>query len=165
MPKLQFGGEATVARSNRASAGGCINFIRETDGEDLILYRRPGYTEVTTVGAKQHRDAIVANDIAYMVVGGDFYSLSYDSSTDTYTDTFLGSLQTISGHLSMSFDGTYVCMVDGQYLYTYNIDTTTFARHTDTDLFTAPTSIVFSDGFHFINDPVAGQIATHATAY
>lgn len=160
MPKVAFGIAPTVARSKRASAGGCVNFIREQDGNDLILYRRPGYTSVTTVGTNQHRGALNAAGVAYMVVGGDFYSMTSD-----YTSTFIGSLQTVSGHVSMSFDGTYVCIVDGEHLYTYNIETTTFTRHADTDIFDSPTSIEFSDGFHFINDPVTGQIATHEVAY
>lgn len=160
MPDIPFGVTPTRARSNRASAGGCINFVRESDGNSLVLYRRPGFTSKATVGSGPMRGAINANGTAYMVSRGDLYSMDSD-----YSATFIGSLQTISGIVSMSWDGTYVVIVDGSYVYTYNTDSAVFARNTDTDILSNPTHVAFSDGFHFINDPVTGQIATHESSY
>ena len=160
MPKIAFGVQSSSARSKRESAGGCVNFIREYDGENLVLYRRPGFTSKTTLGDGPTRGAINANGTAYVVTGGDIYSM--DTS---YLGTYLGSLQTTSGRVSMSWDGQYVVVVDGSFVYTYDAASDVWTRNLDTDIFSNPTHVAFSDGFHFINDPVTGQIMTHETAY
>jgi len=160
MPKVNFGTKPTRARSKRSSAGGCVNFIREVDGDSIVLYRRPGFSSQGTVGSGVGRGAIVAAGTAYIVNANEFYSM--DAS---YNETFIGNLQTRSGNVSMSFDGTFIVIVDGQDLYTYNTEHAVFTRHNDPDIFTNPTHVTFSDGFHFINDPETGQIMTHASSY
>lgn len=160
MSRINFGTSATPARSNRATAGGCVNFIREYIGEQLSLYRRPGHTSVANVGTGGTRGAKEVSGSAYVVVANGVYKIDSD-----YNDTFLGNLQSRSGQVSMSWDGTYLVIVDGIALYTYNSDTGVYLRHTDADILANPTHVAFSDGYHFIVNGTTGQIATHEISY
>lgn len=158
--RINFGAQATPARANRAGAGGCVNFIREVIGEDLTLYRRPGFSSVASFGTGGHRSALEAEGSAFIVVGNALYKM--DSS---YNETFLGNLQTLSGHVSMSWDGQYLVLVDGAYLYVYNDTGASFTRVTNASAPTAPTHTVFSDGYHFLINGTNGEIYTHENAY
>jgi hypothetical protein len=155
--KLLFGAKALQARSKRASSGACSNFIREVEGENYTLVGRPGLElKATLVTNSGVRGMIEAKGKLYVATSDKFYEINR-----YWTATNKGTISTLTSRVSMSFDGTYICMVDGLYVYTYNIDTATFTKQTDTDIISNPTHTVYSDGFHFINDSDAGTIATH----
>ena len=158
--RLLFGIKALQSRSKRASSGACSNLIREMEGDAFTLVGRPGFLEKEELGSGPVRGLIEAKGKLYAVSNDGFYEIDTN-----WIGTNKGTLGTTGGRVTMSFDGTYICVVDGTYLYTYSIDTKVFARNTDTDIISNPTHTVFSDGFHFINDSDAGTIATHETAY
>ena len=154
--KLIFGAKALQSRSKRASAGSCSNFIREVEGDSFTLVGRPGYTEKVEVGNGPIRGLIEARDNLYVVSNDDFYVVDSD-----WVASIKGTLGTTGGHVSMSFDGDYICVVDGSYVYTYDIENAVFVKNTDTDIISNPTHTSLLHGFHFINNSETGTIATH----
>ena len=86
-----------------------------------------------------------ANGNLYCVYGEKFYFVS-----SAFAKTEYGSLSTSSGPVSISDNGTHVVIVDGQYGYTFNMETSVFAQITDPDFYPAD-QVTFLDGYFIFN--------------
>lgn len=87
----------------------------------------------------------------FAVGGGKFYEVG---STGTVTER--GVLLTSSGFVSISDNGSQVCLVDGDYGYIFTLGTNAFAQITDPD-FAGADTVDFIDGYFLFNTPNTQQ--------
>ena len=111
-----------------------------------FLLRCPGLRLVATVGGGPIRGLWVTNGVAYVVSGGEFYSL-----TTSWTATLLGTVSG-TGPVSMADNGTQIFIACNPLSYIYNTSTAVFAQITDPD-FPGAGSVGYLDGYFVFNEP------------
>ena len=125
MPDFGFVGPSYEAPSIYQDAQECINFRPEIDplkqpGQYgvIALYPTPGLVTKVTLNYDEVRGMRNVSGGQYMVVvcGGDVYVLNA-----TLTPTRIGSLNTSTGIVGITDNGTNVYIVDGAYRYTWRI--------------------------------------------
>jgi len=125
MPDFGFVGPSYEAPSIYQDAQECINFRPEIDplkqpGQYgvIALYPTPGLVTKVTLNYAEVRGMRNVSGGQYMVVvcGGDVYVLN-----STLTPTRIGSLNTSTGIVGITDNGTNVYIVDGAYRYTWRI--------------------------------------------
>lgn len=120
--------------------------------EVAALMPTPGLTELLELATSPLRATYTDSTGQLFAVGGNkFYSVS-----DAWVATELGTLSTNTGPVSFADNGEHVMFVDGDYGYTWTIDTATFAQITDED-FLGADHVAFLDGYFIINNPGTGQ--------
>jgi hypothetical protein len=127
------------------------------DGEKAPYYLAPtpGLTEkkaATSYGSAVCRGSISVNDVIYSVHGNKLYS-----TNASYTVTNRGTINTSSGPVSMAWNGTEICLVDGTDGWTYNVGTNTLTEITDADFPSSPTTVTFLAGRFIVNKGGTGQ--------
>ena len=147
-------GGSYVARSVNAADNRMINLFPEAVPEGSggkeggFLLRCPGLRLLATVGSGPIRGLWVTNGVAYVVSGGEFYSL-----TTSYTATLLGTV-TGTGPVSLADNGTQIFIACNPDAYIYNVNTAVFAQITDTD-FPGAGSVGYLDGYFVFNEPAS----------
>ena len=123
--------------------------IDQKEGKAIrYVVNTPGLTEVgQPVSGVEVRGMIVVGSVLYAVCGDSLYSI-----TTGWVATDVGELNTDSGYVCMTEDGSYVAISDGTYGYTYNIGTDTFADITDAD-YVGGGSMTFQDGYFTSSEP------------
>ncbi len=148
-----FIGPSYTSQSRNVDCQNCVNLYLEMhplgtgkEKEPAALFGTPGLRLLLTLGEGPVRGAWRAsNDQFFMVGGTKLYRIS-----STWVATELGTLNTATGPVSFSDNGTYVIMVDGTNGYTWNVDTSTFAQITDGEFLTAD-QVTFLDGYFLFN--------------
>lgn len=162
--KLPFIGQGAIGRSEFVNSEELINLYPEIDKTSkaiLSLHNCPGLDLELTLGAGPSRASLVHDVLCFWVSGDRFYRIN-----QVLGAVLVGTINTNSGFVSLSTDGTYVLIIDaeGQQGWTYNISTEAFAQITDADFPTRPTvSAVVSGNFlvldgttqrvHYATDP------------
>lgn len=138
----------------------CINLypeINETgrgkENEVASLVGTPGLSLLlTTAAAGPIRGTHAAsNGQAFVVSANKLYRIS-----SAWVATELGTLSSTTGPVSMADNGTYLMIVDGDFGYTWNINTSTFATISDPD-FPGADQVTYQDGYFIFNWPATGK--------
>jgi hypothetical protein len=148
-----FIGPSYTLQSVNVDCQRCVNLYPEInelgtgkEREVAALVPTPGLRLLVTVGSGPIRGIWRAsNDELFVVSANKLYRVS-----SAWAATELGSLNTSTGFVSMSDNGTYVVLVDGTDGYTWNIETDTFAEITDPDFLPAD-QVTYQDGYFIFN--------------
>lgn len=136
MGQISFLGPTYQSRSPNIAADRSVNFYPEINPADaksvIALVGTPGTTLFATPSASPIRGMHVYNDVLYVVVGSNLYSVSINGAISAS----LGTLTTSSGPVymanngvkSLGVGGDQLAIVDGAHLYIYNISTTAFTQ-------------------------------------
>lgn len=167
MPEMGFVGASYVARSIYQDDQECINWYPETDPTKLsrdpasphqrgvtALYPTPGLTVKTTLAANElGRGTYTRSDggVMYAVSGYKLYSI--DSS---FTASEIATLNSNSGPVSMTDNGTSLYLCDGTTRYYYTWATATFAVAND-GAFTGASRVDIVDTYCIYNRPGTNQ--------
>lgn len=155
MARYPLFGIGQTGKSPQVTAQRRINVYLEPrpDGERgrFSIHQRPGLVYWTDFGTTPVRGMHEIGDLLYVVHRDKLYEVNNAKQV-----TELGILDTFSGQVSMSDNGTQLIVVDGQSGYIYNIDTASFQKITDTDFVTADT-VVFQGGRFIVNRNGTGQ--------
>lgn len=151
---FEFVGDAYRARSLKANASQTINYYPEGDKNITALYGTPGLVSRAT-GTGQVRGALVYGDLAYIVMGSKFYSMSAG-----YTLTELGTLNTSSGHVTLKTNGLVIVLVDDLFGYTFDYTTLAFAAITDPDFNPNPVAMDVLDGIFIVVEGLSQRFWT-----
>ena len=127
-------------------------FSAQKDRTSVAIYGTPGLELFADKGDTPWRGLRVFGDYIYGVHRGTFYSIN-----NAGTITSIGTLGTTSGRVDMTDDGTYIVMVDGSEIYTYNTSTTTFAAVSDADRPASPNTCIFQAGRILTDEDGTGQ--------
>jgi len=115
------------------------------------LVATPGLNLFASV-AGAIRGAEQMGSLSYFVSAGTLYELNSAGST-----TSRGTLNTTSGRVSMSNNGTQLMIVDGTNGYIYTPSTTTFAQIGDADFPNGCQFVDFLDGFFIVENADTNQ--------
>lgn len=148
-----FIGPSYQSQSVSVDNQSCVNWYLEVnplgtgkEREVACLLPTPGLTLLAQLGGSPIRALYTSQTgILFAVAGNKFYSI--DSS---WVATERGSLNTTSGPVSMSDNGTYVVFVDGSEGFSWNMDTNTYAQITDVDFYPAD-RVTYQDGYFIFN--------------
>jgi hypothetical protein len=131
-----FIGASYTLRSVNVDCQRCVNLYPEIDevqtgkaGEVAALQSTPGLTLLATIGTSgAYRGAHVAgNGVLYVVIGNTLYSVSI-----SWNATALGTLLTSIGMVSIDDNtASILCVVDGEYGYSWDWASSTFTQITD----------------------------------
>jgi len=94
---------------------------RDPDRSFITAYGTPGYTLFVAFGDTPHRGIISVNNLMYVVHRGTLYSIN-----NAAVKTTLGTLNTASGRVDITYNGTEIFIVDGTNGYIYNTTYNTF---------------------------------------
>lgn len=120
---------------------------REQDKAKLVYYGTPGLDLFTAAfGDTPHRGWIEIGSLFYTVHRGTFYEVNNSAVV-----TSRGTLNTTTGRVDMSYDGTRILIVDGTNGYTYTPGTTTFAQIADADFPNGANTTTWLDGFFIVD--------------
>lgn len=148
-----FIGPSYQAESVNVDKQRCVNMFPEVnpsgsgkEGEVLFLVPTPGLRLLVTLPTSPFRGSWEAsNGTLFVAAGNKVYSVS---STWVYTE--LGTLNTISGPVSISDNGLHVVFVDGLNGYVWTIASSSFNVITDPD-FPGANQVTFQDGYFIFN--------------
>jgi hypothetical protein len=165
---IPFCGQTYSDRSLNANAQRCVGFYpmrspAPGDPNRVVLYPTPGYIEVLDLALQADPYSVLSdlpvrglfeiNGTLYAVVGdvllrvtGAFTVVGISGS---FAVTYLGSLSTPSGRVSIVCNTAELVIGDGQYGYTYDLTTGAFAGVPLSGGFTAAgvTNFTFQDGY------------------
>lgn len=149
---------AYTAKSLIAEAQRCVNLYGEQNPQDapapFTYYPTPGLTLVSTPPAAGESRGIytASNGARFEVVGPNVYAVD---ATNNYTQ--LGTLSSISGHVSMVDNGTSVFIVDGTAVgFTIALAGNVMTQVTDPAFYGAD-KVDFVDGYFVFNKPGTPQ--------
>ncbi len=120
--------------------------------EVAALIPTPGLTELLELPTSPLRATYTDSTGQLFAVGGNkLYTVD-----SLWAETEIGTLSTNVGPVSFADNGEHVILVDGDYGYTWTIDTSTFAAISDED-FLGADHVAFLDGYFIFNKPGTGQ--------
>lgn len=149
MPLIGPSYETKVVGQNNRKLINMFLVPDETDGKQpFSAYSTPGLKVWSSDRASdnQVRALHVNNSILYAIINGGFYRYS-----STGTATLLGSLNTISGDVSISSTNTEIGIVDFNNGYMFDISSSTFSTISDPDFPNNPITITAQDGYFIVN--------------
>lgn len=153
--KIQLVGGSNQERSLPFDAQRTINLYAVVDKEGkepTALYGTPGLTVFGTAGSGSIRGVFnTAGGRAFVVSNSALYEIS-----STGTATFLGTLDTTSGIVSIDENGLQLGICDGTNGYIFTYATNTFAKITDADFPSAGT-LTFIDGYFVVSKNNSGS--------
>jgi hypothetical protein len=117
----------------------------------LTLYPTPGLTLFADFGAAPCRGIWEVSGVLYVVNQNKLYALLNNGLF-----TAIGTLLTSEGLVSISDDGTQICIVDGVYGYIFDRSTLVFTQIVS-EGFPAANHVDFSDGRFVVNAVGTGQ--------
>jgi len=152
--KIGFVGGAYDGRSRIIDSARCINWYPEKESpeskEVAALVPTPGVTTFATLSGISRGERKVGNTL-FVVSGGNLFSLNAAG-----VSTNLGTLNTTTGNVSITDNGTQLMIVDGANGYIWNISTSTFSQITDADFPNGATVCDFMDTYFIVNVPNTG---------
>src|SRR3990167_424553 len=125
---------------------------RDPDKAQISFYGTPGTTLRAAFGDTPVRGWIVVGSLYYAVHRGTLYSVNNAS-----VKTVLGTLNTVSGRVDMSYNGTLILMVDGTNLYTFTISGSVFAQVTGAFVPDGAKTCTWLDGSFAVDDGSSDQ--------
>ena len=133
----------------------CLRPSKDGEKGGFYITVTPGMTEVVataSLGSTPSRGAISVNNVIYSVHGNTLYSIN-----SSFTVTSRGTINTSSGHVSMAWNGTQICIVDGTDGWTYTTATNTLAEITDGQFPTAASTVCFIAGRFVVSQASTGR--------
>lgn len=118
----------------------------DPDRTRVAIHGRPGLTLFDNLGETKIRGIWALGAALYVVHRSTLYKVIADG-----THSVLGTLDTSTGHVFFSDNGTQVMLVDGTSGYTYNTSTSTFAKITDVDFPANPLTVTYMNGYFIVN--------------
>ena len=127
---------------------------------EIVAYSTPGLDLFSDAGDTPWRALlqIETTSFLYGVHRGVHYQIANDGGR-----TARGTLNTVTGRVSMTHNGTVSLMVDGTDGYTYTISSTTFAEITDVDFLAGAKTATWLDGYFIVEDGSQFAISTNGT--
>lgn len=173
MTAIPFCGQSYSDKTLNANAQEAINWypmrtqspqasnVKTTQAipEKIVMYPTPGYkfaqscASYATSTQTPIRGFYVINNILYTICGNTLLSFTpTGSGNDLLSGIFtpLGTLNTVTGLCSIVCNTVQLAISDGQYGYTYNLSTNTFATIGSSGAFPAAggvTNFTFFDGY------------------
>ncbi len=133
-----------------------FEFHEEKDRTAVSVHGTPGLTQWVDKGDTPWRGlhAFPTNSLLYGVHRGTFYSIN-----NAKVLVNLGTINSTSGRVDICDDGTYITVVDGAEIYTYNTSTpaTPIAAVTDADRPTSPNTCAFQGARILTDENGTGQ--------
>lgn len=128
MPLFGLGINATSPTVSAQRRLNCFyEFQPDGDKTKVSIYGTPGLTLFTSaLGETPIRGWIEIGNMIYIAHRATLWSMD-----NAKTLTNLGSLNTTTGYVDMSYDGTLILIVDGTNGYTFTISGSTFAQISD----------------------------------
>lgn len=148
-----FIGPSYQSQSLNVDAQTCKNLFPEInplgtgkEGEVASLVPTPGLDLLLTLLEGPVRGLFLgSNGVLYAVGGTKLYSISV-----AWSATQLGTLISWTGPVSMADNGDQLVIVDGQYGYSWDMNTSTFSQITSADFNSADT-VTHLDGYFILN--------------
>lgn len=152
--RIPFIGPTYEGRAVTQTVQKTVNWYPEFAPKDskssMALLPMPGCKYVNSIGTGPIRGAIEHGGYVYVVSGRDVYRLA-----ETETFTFMGSITSFSGPVSMASSGPQAILVDDSdtgYVLTGTTVTTITAKD-----FKGSKNVVFMDGYFIVNKPGTGE--------
>jgi hypothetical protein len=127
------------------------------DKGPVTFYGTPGLLLFTSFGDTPIRGMIVVGDFIYVVHRGTFWKLN-----NAGVKTSLGTLQTTSGRVSMTYNGVQIAITDGTAYYIYIIGQTAQTITSITNSGTTATLTTSSPHLRYTGETVTVSGATPA---
>ncbi|WP_213775118.1 packaged DNA stabilization protein [Bradyrhizobium sp. dw_78] len=147
MPIIPFATNSYRSDSLPVSAQRAVNVYAEKEPQDaknqVAVFGAPGLTAFSNCGAGPVRGMHVMNGVLYIVSGPTLYSIAADG-----TCTALGGQVSGTNLVSISDNGTQICIVNGVNGYIYGSDIG-FTIISDPNFHAAKTVSFFDDVFVF----------------
>lgn len=161
--KTPFLGGAYQAFSRNLDAQRCVNLYLEQDeskkGREVAALRgTPGLLLKATVGNGPIRGMRFVLNTLYVVSGQTLYSVS-----TSWVVNSLGTLNTLSGPVSMQDNGRQLIVVDGVNGYIVTLSTGVFQQITAAGFPTSPTAVTFFDSFFVVSQGSTQQFWVSAS--
>ena len=147
--RVPFVGGSNKSKTVNVTAQRTVNMCVQLDQEGkypAYLHSRPGMSTYAPSGSAAVRGMMEFDGALYCVTGGDLKKV-----TTSQVVSLIGSLDTVSGRVSMAQNPTQLMMVDGTYGYT--TDGTTLTKIADAQFPNGATHVVYLDGYFIVNDP------------
>lgn len=160
MPRIELFGLGIQSRSRAVAASRLQNVYLEQrpmgEKSQVVAYGTPGLDLFSDAGDTPWRGLIPVETTDYFFGAhrGVFYQVD-----NTGTRTNQGSLNTQSGRVSFTHNGSVVLMVDGTDGYTYNIGTDSFAEISDGDFLPNCKTATWLDQYFIVEDGEQFQIS------
>lgn len=148
--KLPFFGGPYEGRAKSVNAERLVNFYLEKQGEKWVLVGTPGLTLRLTTDEGPARGFHFFADKIIAVQGSAVYAIN-----SAHSATFLGTIGTFSGRVSMADNGIHVLIVDGSSAGYYT-NGVTLETITDAD-FAGGTTATSQDGYLIVTEPNSGR--------
>lgn len=156
-----FVGGAYSLQSVNIDCQRCVNLFPQitesglqADGEKGALIPTPGIRLLGVCGSGPIRGMYVASTGGFVIVSGyEVYRVGLD-----WTFTKIGDLLTSAGRVSMTDNGTQLCIVDGANGYIVSLSTATLTRITS-DGFPGGDTVIFNGSYFLVNNPGTNQFA------
>lgn len=157
MPKdLQLWGLGLQGKSPNVTANKLENcyyeFQTSPDRTNVAIYGTPGLEAFVDRGDTPWRGLRKFGPYLYGVHRGTFYEINNAGTT-----TSRGTLNTTTGRVDISDNGTEIVMVDGTDGWVFNTSTDAFTQITDGDFPDNPNTIDFESGRMLVDDNGTGQ--------
>lgn len=166
MPRISAFGLGVQSRSRAVTAARSQNIYFEPrpmgEKAQIVAYGTPGLTLFANAGDTPWRgmQSIGTTDFMYGVHRGVHYQVD-----NTGALTSRGLLNTTTGRVDMTHNGTVGFMVDGTDAYTYTIASTTFAEVTDGDMIANPKTCTWLDQYFIIENGSQFQISANGSSW
>ena len=152
--RIPFIGPSYEARSVTQSTQKTVNWYPEMAPKDskssMSLLPMPGCKYINKLGVGPIRGTIEYGGYIYVVSGRDVYKMN-----EVETTTFVGSITSFSGSVSMATSGSQGRLVDTSGTG-YVVTGTEVTTITETD-FAGAKDVVFIDGYFIVNKPGTGE--------
>lgn len=154
MAIVPFFGVGQQSKSRTVSAQRHLNLYAEPsdDKAKINFYGTPGTTLRKSLGDTPVRGWIEIGNLYYLVHRGTFYSVD-----NAGTATSLGTLDTVSGRVDMTYNGTNILITTGTSGYYFTIAGSTFAIVSDADFPDAAKTCTWMAG-QFVVDQGSGDV-------
>ena len=162
MPNIAAFGLGLVSRSKAVTAARSQNIYFEPrpmgEKAQIVAYGTPGLELFSDAGDTPWRgmQSVGTTDYMYGVHRGIHYQVD-----NVGTRTSRGMLNSSSGRVDMTHNGTVELMVDGADAYTYTVASTTFAEVTDGQLISNPKTCTWLDQYFIVENGSQFQISTN----
>lgn len=147
--KIPFVGSSYTARSLNVDAQRSVNCFVEMDNASprapLALYGTPGLRKLFTLPTGGIQAAISDGGYLWVVAGGKVYKIS-----PQYVVVDIGSINAVSGVVSLASNGIEILIVDGIGGYIINIASGTFTQINDEDFPGGVRRCAYQDGYFII---------------
>lgn len=162
MPVYPLFGLGQQGKSATVTAQRHLNLYAEMQQEgekaQFVFYGTPGTTLRGTFGDTPVRGWIAVGNLYYVVHRGTLYSVN-----NAFVTTSLGTLNTTTGRVDMTYNGALILIVDGTNGYTFTISGSSFAQIGSVNFPNGANTCAWLDG-QFIVDSGTGNDSFYISA-